>query len=88
ADVVVAFSAIPSDAPFVSAYLHRVLTAEDDFQKYLLSKLILQSCDNFAIDPKYYDSLSQQRKDAICQFYVDTIQENAEDHEDEKVFLF
>jgi len=88
ADVVVAFAAIASDAAFVTAYLHRILTAVGNFQKYLLSKLILQSCDNFAIAPKYYDSLSQDCKDALCQFCVATSQENAEDHEDEKLYLF
>jgi len=78
----------PADAPFVTTYLNRILTAHGHFQKYLLSKLILQSCDNVALAPKYHDSLSQDRKDALCQFYVDTIQENAEDYEDERLYLF
>ena len=73
----VAFSAIPSDAPFVSTYLNRVLTSDGFFQKYLLSRLILQSSDNFVIHPQYYASLSQDRKEALCQFYVYTILENA-----------
>ena len=38
--------------------------------------------------PTYYDALTQDRKDAIRQFYVDTILENAEDHEDERLYLF
>ena len=87
-DVAVAFSATPSDAPFVTAYLQRLLAADGYFQKYLLSKLILQSCDNFALAPKYYNSLSQDRKDALCEFYVETIQDNAEEHEDERLYLF
>jgi hypothetical protein len=87
-DVVVSFSATPADAPFVSGYLDRILTADGYYQKYLLSKLILQSCDNFAIAPKYYDALSQDRKNKLCQLYVDTIQNNAEHHEDERLYLF
>lgn len=87
-DVFVTFAAIPSDAPFVTSYLNRILTTDGYYQKYLLSKLILQSCDNFAIAPRYYDALSQDRKDALCQFYVDTIHENAEHHEDERLYLF
>jgi hypothetical protein len=54
----------------------------------LLSKLILQSCDNFVMAPKYYNALTQDRKDAICRFYVDTILENADGHEDECLYLF
>lgn len=87
-DVLVVFATVPSDAPFVSVYLDRILASDGHFQKYLLSKLILQSCDNFAIAPKYYETLSQDHKDALCQFYVDTTQENAEDHEDERLYLF
>ena len=87
-DVMVAFSALSSDARFVAAYLDRILNSDGHFQKYLLSKLILQSCDNFVMAPKYYDSLSLDRKDALCQFYVHTIQENAEDHEDQRLYLF
>lgn len=87
-DVAVVFSAIPSDSPYVDTYLHRLLTSESYLQKYLLSKLILQSCDNFVIDPQYYDSMPQDRKDAICQFYVNTILETAEDHEDARLYLF
>lgn len=87
-DVTVACSALPHDAPFVRTYLDRILSSESYFQKYLLSKLILQSCDNFVMAPTYYDALTQDRKDAICEFYVDTILENAEDHEDERLYLF
>ncbi len=72
-DVAVILSAIPEDAPFVSAYLHPLLSSEAFLQKYLLSKIILGSCDNFVIAPQYYDSMSQERKEAIEQFYVDTI---------------
>jgi hypothetical protein len=87
-DVVVVFSATSSDASFVAAYLDRILRSDGQFQKYLLSKLILHSCDNFVMVPSYYDSLPQDQKDAICQFYVDTIQVNAEDHEDQRLYLF
>lgn len=87
-DVAVVFSAIQSDIPYVDIHLHHLLTSESYYQKYLLSKLILQSCDNFVMDPQYYESMPQERKSAICQFYVDTILENAEDHEDERLYLF
>lgn len=87
-DVAVVFSATPSDAPFVDACLHRLLTSESYYEKYLISKLVLQSCDNFVMDPQYYDSMPQERKEAICQFYVDTVLSNAEDHDDERLYLF
>lgn len=87
-DVVVVFSAIPKDAPCVDRYLHRLLKSESYLQKYLLSKLILQSCDNFVIAPQYYEAMPQDQKDVICRFYVDTIIHNREDYEDQRLYLF
>ncbi|MDY6953310.1 MAG: hypothetical protein SWE60_17515 [Thermodesulfobacteriota bacterium] len=87
-DVAVVFSATLNDAPFVDEYLHRLLISKSYYQKYLLSKLVLQSCDNLVIDPQYYDSMSQEQKEAIEQFNIDTVNSNIEDHEDERLFLF
>ena len=87
-NVAVIFSSIPCDAVYVNTYLHRILTSESYHQKYLLSKLILQSCDNFVMSPKYFELMPQDQKDAICQFFIDTILRNAEDHEDKRLYLF
>lgn len=87
-DVVVVFSTTATDAPFVVSYLNRILTADGFYQKYLLSKLILQFCENFVIAPKYYDSLTQERKDAIQEFFIDSVQQNAENREDCRLYLF
>jgi hypothetical protein len=87
-DVIVTFSAISADAPFVRTYLNRILNSNGHFQKYLLSKLVLQSCDNFVMVPSYYDSLPQASKDSLHQFYVDTLFANEEDHENERLYLF
>lgn len=87
-DVAVVFSATSNDAPFFNDYLNRLLTSESYYQKYLISKLVLQSCENFVMAPQYYDSMSQERKHAICQFYVATALSNAEDHEDYRLYLF
>ena len=87
-DVAVVLSAIPRDAPFVSAYLQRLLSSQSYFQKYLLSKLILESCENFVIAPQYYDSMLPERKEAICQFFTNTMFKNSVDHEDERLYLF
>ena len=86
--VAVVLSTIPRDRSFVSAYLHRLLSSQSYFQKYLLSKLILESCENFVIAPQYYDSIPLERKDAICQFFTDTMFKNAVDHEDKRLYLF
>lgn len=87
-DVIVVFSAVPNDAPFVSTDLDRILSSRGDFQKYLLSKLILRSCDNFVLAPRYYDALTQDHKDMLRQFFHRTIDKNAKDYEDKRLYLF
>jgi len=87
-DVVVVFSALPRDAPHVDNYLHRILSSESYFQKYLLSKIILQCCDNFVIDPQYFDAMPQDKVAALRNFFVDTISKNAPAHEDGRLYLF
>ena len=87
-DVVAVFSAVPRDAPFAYTYLQPLLDAESHFQKYLLSKLVLQHCDNFVIHPGYYESMTNERQHAICRFFAETILKNKPDHEDPRLFLF
>ena len=86
--VVAVFSSTQSDKPFVKSYLSRILAAEPYYQKYLLSKLILQSCENFVFAPDYFNAIPQAKKDAIGQFFTNTALINAEDYEDERLFLF
>ncbi len=87
-NVAVVLSAIPRDKPFVSAYLHPLLSSEAYLQKYLLSKFILESCENFVISPQYYDSMPSERKEAICRFFTYTMFKNARDYEDKYLYLF
>ena len=88
ANVVVVFSAIQKDAPFADVYLQRLLTAEPHLQRYLLSKVVLQCCDNFVVHPHYYESMSLERRDAVCDFFARTMLKNEEDHEDRRLYLF
>ena len=87
-DVVVVFSAIPRDASAAYSYLQRLLAAEPYLQKYLLSKLILQSCDNIVIHPRYYESMTKERRRAISDFFARTLFDNEEAHEDQRLYLF
>lgn len=86
--VIVAFSALTNDFPFVDRHLDRILAADGAFQKYLLSKLILQSCENFVLAPAYFDALAEDRKVALRDYFVGTIHLNADDHDDERLYLF
>jgi hypothetical protein len=86
--VVVVISSTSSDHARVTGHLHKILNAETHLLKYLLSKLIIQCCDNFVISPEYWRKLPRETTDAITEFYIETIQNNNEHHEDERLYLF
>ena len=86
--VAVVFTATPRDARFVDLYLDRILSSELHLQKYLISKLILQSCENFVIDPLYYASMTEGQQEVIHQFFNRTMNRNDDDFEDERLYLF
>ena len=82
------FSFLVGDADIAAQYLHRVLTATESYQKYLLSKLVLQNCDNIVIAPPYFERLSEVRKNKMREFFENTIVQNGSDYEDENLYLF
>tara|TARA_R110002050_G_C8936749_1_gene512344 strand:- start:136 stop:1089 length:954 start_codon:yes stop_codon:yes gene_type:complete len=87
-DLIVVFSFTETDSLYVSNYLNRILNSEGYYQKYLLSKLILQSCENIVLSPDFFDSFSEDKKNAIGQFFIDTIFVTAQDYESEYLYLF
>lgn len=87
-DVAVVFSALRRDAPFMDEYIHRIITARGHLQRYLLTKFIVQNCDNFVLCPDHYDVMSSERRDAIRRYSARTLLRNDEDHEDKELYLF
>ncbi len=69
-------------------YIHRIITARGHLQRYLLTKLIVQNCDNFVLCPDHYDVMSSERPDAIRRYFARTLLRNDEDHEDKELYLF
>jgi hypothetical protein len=88
ADVQVVFSYLKQDEEVASAWLSRVLTAHGDYQKYLISKIVLQHCDNLVISPVFFNRLSEATRNRIVGFFQSTVLQNRSDHEDQNLFLF
>ncbi len=82
------FSFLKNDADITAQYLGRIRSATGLYQKYLISKLILQHCDNFVMAPPYYQALSDTRRGRIREFFASTILQNRHDYEDENLYLF
>lgn len=82
------FSFLKSDADVAAQYLWRVSSAAGLHQKYLVSKLILQHCDNVVMAPAYYSALSDIRRRRILEFFESTILRNRHNFDDENLYLF
>ncbi len=84
----IVFSFLKGDAAVASQYLDRIWNAAGMYQKYLLSKVILQHCDNIVIAPAYFDRLSDVRKKRILEFFESTLFRNRDAFEDEDLYVF
>ncbi|MBL9162291.1 MAG: hypothetical protein JNL18_06145 [Planctomycetaceae bacterium] len=84
----VVFSAIPRDAQAVFQHLDRLFAAQGHYQKYLLSKLILQSCDNFVLSPSHFEHMPAENRNLIAGYFAKTIQYNDEGFDDARLYLF
>jgi hypothetical protein len=85
---VAVFSYLSSETDLVRAALHRILTSEGEYQKYLLSKLVLNNCENFVVSPSYYDQWSPEKKKAITDFFVETLYTGKLEVENQNLYLF
>jgi hypothetical protein len=82
------FSYLTQDAAIARSYLNPLLSSDGFYQKYLLSKLILNHCENFVVCPAYYDTWSSEKKRAIADYFVQTVFTNNLEIENEHLYLF
>jgi hypothetical protein len=67
------FSYLPDDATQVRSSLNTFLGVDGHYQKYLLSKLILNNCENFVVSPIYYEKWSEAKRKAVTDYFVQTL---------------
>jgi hypothetical protein len=84
----IVFSYLPEDATLVRPALSPILTSAGFYQKYLLSKLILNNCENFVIAPAHFDSWSKEKQEAITNYFCRTLFQGNLDIEDKHLYLF
>lgn len=85
---VVVLSYLSDDAPLARAHLSRVLDSEGYHQRYELSKLFLNSCDNFVIAPSYFRLWTSEKRDAVREFFSRTILDNDTAYDNVHLYLF
>lgn len=84
----VIFSYLGRHEPFVKAHLSDILATDGHHRLYLISKLVLRNCENFAIAPKYFETIPDESRDAMLNYFQNTFYEDLLDHEDSRFFLF
>jgi hypothetical protein len=82
------FSYLPNDTDLVRSGISGILTSKGDYQKYLLSKLVLNNCENFVVSPSYYDQWSVEKTNTITDYFIQTLYSGRLDTENENLYLF
>jgi len=84
----VVFSSLPMDTPYANQYLEKVFSSSDKKQKNLISKIVLETCENFILSPSFFESLPANRKSAILSYFQDTLFQSKSPDELEPLCLF
>lgn len=86
--VFVLFSCLNEEAIYLDKYVDEIFEATDYYQKYLISKLVLRNCENTVFSPRYFNGWSQPKKDAILDYFHDTMYGDLADYENTELYLF
>ncbi len=84
----VLFSYLSADASLARHCLDWVFNASGQTQKYQVSRLLLNSCDNFVLAPDYVDAWPAEKREGITTYFKNTIFENRLEHESAHYYLF
>lgn len=87
-DTIILLSYLGDHQKNLRPYADKIINASGEYQLYLLSKTILRYCENFVISPDHFNLFSQQKIDAIKNFYLATLIQIDLDHNDENLMLF
>jgi len=87
-DTIILLSYLRDHQEDLRPYANEIINASGEYQLYLLSKTILRYCENFVISPEHFKGFSQQKIDAIKNFYLATVRQIDLDHNDKNLMLF
>lgn len=86
-ETIAIYSFTDADAEPVREYLSEILTTADTYQKYLVSRLLLLHAENFVVSPALFDSWSDIKRDAIRDYFLETIRCGSAE-QSEHLYLF
>jgi hypothetical protein len=86
-ETVAVFSFTDEDAGPVREYIRDIVESGGYYQKYLISRLLLLHAENFVVAPSVFDTWSQEKRDAILNFFVKTVRFGS-DEQSQHLYLF
>lgn len=85
----VVFSHMADNAHQARGFLHRILTSRGYHQRYELSRLILDSCENLVLNPRYFEQWPEEKKTAVREYFVHTAVGGSElEYESQHLYVF
>lgn len=82
------FSCRKDEKLYFESYLQDIFNASGEYQKYLISKLILRNCENTFFSPKYFDTWDEKKKTDILDYYHKTCFSDLVEYENTNLYLF
>jgi hypothetical protein len=79
-ETIAVFSFTDADAEPVRAYLGDIFKSEGDYQKYLISRLLLLHAGNFIVAPSLFETWSEEKRTKIRDFFVATVRHGSSEH--------
>ncbi len=84
----VLFSCRKEDESYLENYVGEIFSANEEYQKYLISKLVLRNCENTVFSPAYFNEWSNKKKDIIIKYFMDTYYSDLIGFENKELYLF
>jgi hypothetical protein len=84
---IVVFSSTDKEFSLAQSYLYRCFQGDDNFKKYEVSKTVIKNCENFFINPRFFQKWTNEKKEKIIEYFKDTFRT---DHDQDAVeyYLF
>lgn len=86
-ETLVIFSFTEPDAEPVREYINDILATAGEYQRYLISRLLVLHAENFVVAPALFDTWSDAKRDAIRDFSLKTIRYGSAE-QSEHFYLF
>ncbi|MBA4029746.1 MAG: hypothetical protein C0478_02365 [Planctomyces sp.] len=87
-EVIVLFSFTKEHEHHARHWCSKITEQCGDYQKYLISRMVLQHAENFVISPTYFDRMTESKKALLQQFFMMNLFNNDDTFDHPDLYLF